>query len=338
MHLWDIALGFMDAQAVLTAEELGLFNHIDGQPRTAEEVAQAIGLAVDPAERLLVLLCARGVVHRLPEGRYVNGEEASRQLVRGKPEYIGAMFHHVREDLYPLWQHLKETLVEQKSQWHRVSHDKSAPAAATDPRALRSFMDGMHAITYEVSAEFAAHAPEMNEVHSIVDIGGASGAFLIALAEKFPHLHGTVVDLPNVRPITEEYFRQHALEGRLRFHGADFFEDPLPAGADAYSLGFILHDWDTEQGSLLLQRIAEAVRPGGLLIIAEYLLNDDKTGPLYVARANLNMMVAARGRERTAREYAEWIGRFGFELHRIQPTVKGKNFLLARKAMESNSP
>jgi len=140
-----------------------------------------------------------------------------------------------------------------------------------------------------------------------------------------------VLDLPPVWPIAEDFFQEYRLTNRLSFQSCDFWEEPIPHGADAYGLGFILHDWDDLGGSILLSKLAEAARSGALLIVGEYLLNDDKTGPLFVARQNLNMMVAARGRERTAREYGDWIAEFGFELERIQPTSKGKHFLITRR-------
>lgn len=112
------------------------------------------------------------------------------------------------------------------------------------------------------------------------------------------------------------------LEGHL--------EDPVPEEADAYVLGFILHDWSKEDGSVLLQKIAEASAPGDLLIIGESLLNENKTGPLHVARSDLNMMVAARGRERTAREDFDWIAPFGFVPERVHLTTHGKHYLIAR--------
>ncbi|WP_162913223.1 methyltransferase [Rhodospirillaceae bacterium SYSU D60014] len=333
MDIWDCALGFMNAQALLTAEEMGVFDALDSGPRTAVEIADAVGLRKDLAERLLTTLCALGFLERWPDGRFANGPEAAEKLVRGKPGYVGAMFRHIREDLYPVWRYLPEALADGSAQWSRAFGPQPAPTERmySDQASLRAFLEGMHAITYQAGTEFSAQAPELNGVRRLVDVGGASGAFLISVAQSFRSLQGTVFDLPAVGPVAEDFFRQYGLADRLNFHGGDFWEDPIPAGADCYSLGFILHDWDMEGGSHILARIAEAVRPGGLLIIGEYLLNEDRTGPLHVARMDLNMLVAARGRERTAREYAEWIGAFDFELQRIQPTSMGKHFLIARR-------
>jgi SAM-dependent methyltransferase len=191
----------------------------------------------------------------------------------------------------------------------------------------------MHAITYHAASELAAHAPELREVGSITDLGGASGAFVIALAQANARLEGCVFDLPPVRPIAEDYFRSSGLDGRLAFRAGDFWKDPLPAGSDAYSLGYILHDWSTEGGTFLLRKVAAALRPGGLLIVGEGLWEDDRSGPAWIARSDLNMLLAARGRERSARDYREWIEPLGFRIERVQPTSRGKQFIFARRVV-----
>ena len=327
----------MHAQMLLTAEELGIFDRLGESPCTVEELAEATDIPVDSAQRLLTGLCALDLVQRQPDERYANSPEASEQLVSTAPGYIGDMFDHVRDVLYPAWGNLKESLLtngqsDEEAAEQASSSGESVPTEAvySDDQSLQSFMEGMHAITYEAGRKFANQAPELREVEHIVDIGGASGALLIALAQQFPSLQGTVLDLAPVQPIAEKHISEQNLTDRLSFQAADFFNDPLPSGCDAYSLGFILHDWDSHTGSYLLEKIAEAIRPGGLLIIGESLLDDDRTGPLHVARNNLNMMVVARGRERTAKEYSDWISEFGFELERIQPTEE-KDFLIARR-------
>jgi predicted O-methyltransferase YrrM len=330
--VWEIALGFMDSQVLLTAEELGLFPAMDIHPRSLEEVSARAGIPVRSAERILSVLCALRLVRRLPEGKFVNSREASEKLVPGKPGYIGGMFRHLREELYPMWGHLKEALATGKRpHWQEVFDSPPERKMYTDPDSLRAFMEGMHAVSYPAAVEFAARAKELEEVRTIVDVGGATGAFLIAVAERFPAVRGIVFDLPPVRPIAEEYIGRNGLADRLSFAGGDFFADPLPAGADAYSLGFVLHDWGEEEGSHILEEISKAVRPGGLLIVGEYVFNDEKTGPIFVARSDLNMLVAAKGRERTMSEYREWIERFGFRLERSDYTERGKSFLVARK-------
>lgn len=332
IDLWDCALGFMDSQVLLTAEELGVFDCLDGGPRSATEIAAATGLPPVSADRLLTALCAMRVIERRPNRRFVNGPEAAEHLVRGRPGYIGAMFDHLRQALYPVWAHLGDALREERPQWERAFPGQAAPTEShySDPAALRAFMEGMHAITYRTAVELATLAPELRDVRTLVDVGGAGGAFVIGLAERLPDLRCVVFDLPPVQPIAEDFFCRHGLSDRLRFHPGNFWEESLPPGADAYSLGFVLHDWDEMGGSILLDKIAKVSRPGGLLLVGEFLLNDDRTGPLFVARQDLNMLVAARGRERSAPEYRDWLARYGFALERIYPVSNGKNYLVAR--------
>jgi hypothetical protein len=334
VDLWECALGFMDAQVLLTAAERGVFESLAAGPRYTAEIAADTGLPEESTARLLAALCALDIVQQRPDGRFANGPAAAEQLVRGSPGYIGSLFHHVKHVLYPTWQYFTEALEEQAPQRGRAFGEGALMACAphASPQAHRTFVEGMHAITYEAAVEFASAAAELQDIGSVVDVGGASGAFVIALAERFPALRGTVLDLPPVKPMAEAFLRQHQVGDRVHFHAADFWEDPIPPGADAYALGFILHDWDTDGGSLLLQKIAEAAPPGGLLIIGEYVLNDDKTGPLFVVRSDLNMLVVARGCERTAPEYGAWVRSCGFVLQQIYQTSKGKHFLIARRA------
>lgn len=341
MDIWEQALGFMNSQILLTAEEFGIFDVLAEEPRPTAEIARAVDLPEESAKRLLTALAAMELLERRPDGRWVNSDTAGEKLVSGKPGYIGAMFDHIRDTLYPAWENFEDHLRDEQSPQDGRDADGEGPPTEevySDPESLRSFMDGMHTISYEASVEFAEEASELEDVDHVVDVGGASGAFLIALAQRHPHLTGTVLDLSPVEPIATDYIEANNLSDRLGFQACDFFHDPLPEGKDAYSLGFILHDWHDEAGSFILYRLSKAMPSNGLLIIGEYLLDNDRTGPMHVARSDLNMMVAARGKERTAREYEDWIEEFGFQLERIQPTSKGKNFLLARKVASVDAP
>ena len=329
VDVWECALGFVDSQVLFTAEDLGVFDCLADGPAPARQVAEAVNIPRESAERLLTMLCALGLCEKRDDGRFANSDESSEKLVSSSPHYIGSMFHHLKEVLYPAWDNFEEILRQYGSK-NGAPPGPPSEDVYSDEKSLRQFMQGMHSISYEAAREFAEHAPELENATRAIDLGGATGAFLIALTQQFPELRGTVMDLPQVRPIAEGYFEEYDLSDRLDFHGGSFFEDPIPQGADLYALGFILHDWDREAGSHLLEKIASAIEPNGWLIIGEYLLNEEKTGPLYVARSDLNMMIAARGRERTAGEYRDWISEFGFELERIQRTSGGKNYLMAR--------
>jgi hypothetical protein len=331
VDIWEIALGFMDSQLLFAAERRGVFRRLAKGPCTAAEVSREVGLPERSTVRLLRMLCALELVRRRADDRYENGSEAAAQLVPEAPGYIGGLFAHLRDDLYPLWSKVDSALEEERAQWERSFPDRSAPLPKmfSDAAALEAFHDGMHAIAYG-AARCLAGSEELAGIETLVDVGGGSAAFGIAVAEQYPALRVEVLDLPEVRPIAERRIGASDVAGRVRFRAADFWTDPVPE-ADAHALGFVLHDWEEEAGSRLLERIADAARPGGLLIVGEYLLDEDGCGPPFVTRQDLNMLVAARGRERTASEYAAWIGRYDYALERIQPAHGGKRFLIARR-------
>lgn len=118
---------------------------------------------------------------------------------------------------------------------------------------------------------------------------------------------------------------------RVSTQAGNFWEDVLPAGADGYALGFILHDWDDGGGDRILDKIALASRRGAMLVVGEHLLAEDRTAPLFAVRQNLNMLVSARGRERSESEYRDWIGRHGFALRRTYPAPYGKHYMIAER-------
>jgi acetylserotonin N-methyltransferase len=82
----------------------------------------------------------------------------------------------------------------------------------------------------------------------------------------------------------------------------DFFQDELPEG-DLYALGRILHDWSLPKIEILLKRIAARLPKGGALLIAERLLDDDKSGPVTALMQSLSMLICTEGKERTLQEY-----------------------------------
>jgi O-methyltransferase involved in polyketide biosynthesis len=146
-----------------------------------------------------------------------------------------------------------------------------------------------------------------------VDVGGAAGGFLIPVLQRYSGLRGTIFDLAAVQPVAQEKIAAAHLDGRMQFVAGDFFHDPLPRDADLIVLGHILHDWNREDGTRLLQAIFEALPSGGAVLVHEHFLDDTRDGPFFPAFLNLNMLVAAHGEERTAAEYEAWLQEAGFQ-------------------------
>jgi hypothetical protein len=153
----------------------------------------------------------------------------------------------------------------------------------------------------------------------IADLGAADGALLqeVLAADPDPGRRGIVFDLPHVVPAARARLAGSPLAGRVEVVAGDFFR-AVPA-ADAYLLSMILHDWDDAGCAALLGSVAAAARPGARLVSLE-LVVPPGDAPHLATMIDLTMLGMLTGRERTAEELDELLGRAGFRLDRIVPT------------------
>lgn len=147
---------------------------------------------------------------------------------------------------------------------------------------------------------FAA-AYDWSGVGHVVDVGGGTGARLIALMGAHPLLRGTLVELPGPAGRAAGRFSEAGLDERVTVVARSFFE-PLPAGADVYVLSAILHDWPDPEATAILRRCAEAAEPSGRVLVVEQVIDDadDMAG---MTAFDLFMLICCGGRERTLDEF-----------------------------------
>lgn len=152
-------------------------------------------------------------------------------------------------------------------------------------------------------------------VHSVVDVGGGTGAMLAELLRLRPHLHGTLVDLPRTVERAAETFETSGVATRVTRVGQSFF-DPLPAGADLYMLRKILSDWPDDDLERILARCAEAARPAGRVVVMDGVSPGSRAGGL-----SIEVMLLG-GRHRTLDEFREVARRGGLQVQAagLQPT------------------
>jgi SAM-dependent methyltransferase len=136
------------------------------------------------------------------------------------------------------------------------------------------------------------------EVKTVVDVGGGTGALLAEILRARPQIQGTLVDFPGTVARAEELLQEAGVRERVRTVGQSFF-DPLPAGADLYLLKSILHDWPDREAQLILSCCAEAARPGGRLVILGGVLPDDSAPSL------TPQLVLLGGKDRTLSEFRD---------------------------------
>jgi acetylserotonin N-methyltransferase len=125
------------------------------------------------------------------------------------------------------------------------------------------------------------------------------------------YLRNSQVKRQLLKEDAQEIVTATEVSARVEVMGGDFFADPLPK-ADLYSLGRILHDWSEEKILTLLRKAYDQLPAGGAVLVAEKLIDDNRSGPNWSQMQDLNMLLVTEGRERTLGEYAELLKSVGF--------------------------
>lgn len=148
---------------------------------------------------------------------------------------------------------------------------------------------------------------DLTGVKKLVDVGGGTGIYSIALVQRNPGLRACVVDRPEVLRVAAEMIDEYGVQERIELVPGDMFTTPLPGDADAILLSNILHDWDVPENQQLVQRCAAALAPGGRLFIHDVFLNDALDGPLPLALYSAALFTLTEGRAYSAAEYRAWL-------------------------------
>jgi acetylserotonin N-methyltransferase len=326
----DLLEAFRRSKTIFAAVALGVFDALEGGPLSLDALAQRLSANADALQRLLDACVNLGLLSRSERG-YANAPVAATYLCRSSPRRLTGYINFSNGPMWKLWTHLEDAVREGKHRWQQV-YGWDGPIFShffQDEEAKREFLMGMHGYGL-ISSPHVVAAFDLSRFKTIVDLGGATGHLVVAACERYPQLRGIVFDLPEAVPLARELVAQTSVADRIEIISGDFFTAPLPSG-DLYALGRILHDWTEAKIERLLTRIYESLPAGGGLLIAEKLLDDDKTGPRWALMQSLNMLTCTEGKERTLAEYETLLKRVGFASIRGCRTTSPLDAILAVK-------
>jgi SAM-dependent methyltransferase len=187
-----------------------------------------------------------------------------------------------------------------------------APGAAGE--AWReAFIAAMHSRASQFAPKVVASI-DLTGVTRVIDVGGGSGAFATAFARAKRDLRATVFDLPDIVPITRRYVDEDGAADRIDIVTGDLTRDDLGRGFDLVFISAIVHSFPPDENRRLMKKSAAALNPGGRVVVQEFLMNEDRTGPLSAALFALNMLVGTpAGDTYTESEVRSWMTDAGFD-------------------------
>lgn len=185
---------------------------------------------------------------------------------------------------------------------------------AANPEIEQVF-DALMVNQHAAAAARLAETVDFTGMRTVADVGGGAGTFLAAILRAHPGLRGVLVELERTLPAARKYLAENGVADRCEIVAGDFFA-AVPAGADAYVLSNIVHNWDDEQAVAILRTVRAAVPPHGVVLLVEAVVPDDDR--MHWAKdIDIRILTMHEGTERTQAEYAALLAAARFQLDSV---------------------
>jgi ubiquinone/menaquinone biosynthesis C-methylase UbiE len=325
-RIMQLAWGHAAPIMIEAAVKNGVFDALEGAPLSLAEVAATTGASQRGLRALLNGLV--GLELLSPEGdRYALAPEAAAFLVSSRPTYLGAFFMHMTDQLIPGWFGLPDVV-------RTGVPVRSVNSQAEGEEFFREFVEALLPMNFGAAQALAAELrPEAHDgSYRVLDIAAGSGVWSIPMAQRGGNVAVTAVDWPAVLPVTRRVAERFGVGDRYVLLSGDIGEVAFGSGFQAALLGHILHTEGPERARRLLQKVFEALAPGGTTAIAEFTPNDDRTGPPQPLIFAVNMLLhTAEGDTFTFAEISGWLREAGFENVRTLDVPAPSPLILATK-------
>ena len=315
-HIAEILLSQLAPRLIHLAAALKLPDCLVEGPRTAEEIAQITATHAPALYRVMRTLASLRFFVEDAEHRFAL-RPLGAALKSGTPSHAAALT--LGGEL--LTRSLDNVLYSVQTGKTAFERSFGMPlfdwltANPVEASLVNETMIGFHG----TEPPAIASAYDFSAFQIIADVGGSTGNLLTTILSQHPGPRGILFDLPHVVRDAPALIQNRGLGDRIRIEAGTFFES-VPAGADAYILSHIIHDWNREQCLIILDRCRCAMNSGGRLLLAEMVLPDGDA-PHPGKMLDVVMLTVTGGEERTASQYGALLDAAGFRMTRVVPTA-----------------
>jgi predicted O-methyltransferase YrrM len=331
--MYDLWLSMYRYPAVTAADELGIFVALHEQPATATDLARSLDLNPHAIDVMLALLTPLGLVAQ-HLGHFQLSEAGRTYLLPSSPFYWGGTLHVMRGMLPQHAGFVTAARTKVRAEPTQVNQvDRPFDSWATgqlDLAPARGFAKVMQSLSLPAALGLA-QLGGFESVRRLLDVGGGSGCYAIALAEQYPQLHCSVMDLPAMCEVALEYAAAAGVRDRVDGQAVDMLRGDWPKGYDAVFFSNVFHDWDAQTCRSLARRAHSVLPTGGRIYLHEVLLDDTGAGPLPAAAYSAAMLLTTAGRQYTFAELRQMLEDSGFAEVSVTPAYGYFSLVQARK-------
>ncbi len=279
--LLQMSGNYWSACALHAGVKLDVFTPLAERRHNAAELADMVNADCRGLTMLLDALASLQLLNKTGSS-YSLTPFSAEYLSRTSAKYLGHIIMH-HHHLMASWSFLHEAVTSGKPLRERVS-------LVDDETARESFEMGMFNLAMQIAPRIIPQL-DLAGRRRLLDLGGGPGTYAIHFCLHNPELTAVVYDLPTTRPFAEQTIASFGLTERIEFMAGNYLEEELAGRFDVAWLSHILHGEGPAGCSLLLEKTAAALEPGGLLLVQEFILNDQKDGPPFPALFSLNMLL-----------------------------------------------
>lgn len=304
----NIHWSFARAQALNTAVELDLFTYLHQGGTSVEKIARHLGSTHRAVNIFLDALVGMGLLAK-SRGQYKLTPETKTFLVKGESHYLGQfILGHSR--VHEHWSKLTEVL-----KTGRPIESSADPEERT--RFFKELVKTIFPVSFASGVILGKKLGMGKSLQNqkILDLGAGAAPWSLALALADSGARVVAVDFPEILEVAQAHIKKLHASRQFELRAGDFHLVPFEKeGYDLVILGHICHGEGEAGSKKLIKKSYDALKPGGKILIAEFLANDLKTGPEIPLLFAVNMLILTpQGDVFTPKDFKRWLNLAGFK-------------------------
>jgi SAM-dependent methyltransferase len=326
-RLMQLGFAFTPPLIIGAAVSNKVFDTLATGPKTLEDLSNETGASQRGLRAILNALVGLELLKKDRRGRYSLTTESETFLLSDKLGTLAGFFAMEITHFVPDWLHLSDAV-----------RTGAPPIALNQPTKGPQFfsvlVENIIPMSYPAATALGQKLglAKRRELVRVLDVAAGSGIWGIALAQQSPHVRVTAQDWPEMIPTTKRITQKFRVGDRFSYIEGDVLEADFSDGYDIATLGHILHTEGEERSRKLLAKVFRALKSGGTIAIAEWLVNDDRTKPLNGLLFAVNMLVhSERGDTFSFNEIKKWLEDAGFKKVRKLEAPGPSPLILATK-------